>query len=59
MRAGSSAIYVEAGDRVKRGQVLARLNVTVLQPQVNNLEAALEQARVGRPNSPTPNTAVR
>ena len=27
-----SAIYVEAGDRVKKGQVLARLNVTVLQP---------------------------
>ncbi len=40
-----SAIYVEAGDRVKKGQVLARLNVTVLQPQVANLEAALEQSR--------------
>jgi RND family efflux transporter MFP subunit len=40
-----SAIYVEAGDHVKRGQVLARLNVSVLQPQVANLEAALEQAR--------------
>jgi HlyD family secretion protein len=40
-----SAIYVEAGDRVKRGQALARLNVSVLQPQVANLEAALEQAR--------------
>jgi HlyD family secretion protein len=40
-----AAIYVEAGDRVKRGQVLARLNVSVLQPQVANLEAALEQAR--------------
>ena len=40
-----SAIYVEAGDRVKRGQVLARLNVSVLTPQVTNLEAALEQAR--------------
>ena len=40
-----SAIYVEAGDRVKRGQVLARLNVSVLQPQVANLEAGLEQAR--------------
>ena len=38
-------IYVEAGDRVKRGQVLARLNVSVLQPQVANLEAGLEQAR--------------
>jgi HlyD family secretion protein len=40
-----SAIYVEAGDHVKRGQILARLNVSVLQPQVANLEAALEQAR--------------
>jgi HlyD family secretion protein len=40
-----SGIYVEAGDRVKRGQILARLNVSVLQPQVANLEAALEQAR--------------
>jgi HlyD family secretion protein len=40
-----SAIYVEAGDHVKRGQVLARLNISVLQPQVANLEAGLEQAR--------------
>jgi HlyD family secretion protein len=40
-----SAIYVEAGDHVKKGQVLARLNVTVLTPQVTNLEAALEQSR--------------
>jgi HlyD family secretion protein len=40
-----AAILVEAGDSVKRGQVLARLNVSVLQPQVANLEAALEQAR--------------
>ncbi len=40
-----SAIYVEAGDHVKRGQVLARLNVSVLTPQVANLEAALEQSR--------------
>jgi HlyD family secretion protein len=40
-----AAIYVEAGDHVKRGQVLARLNVSVLEPQVTNLEAALEQAR--------------
>ena len=40
-----AAIYVEAGDHVKRGQVLARLNVSVLQPQVTNLEAGLEQAR--------------
>jgi HlyD family secretion protein len=40
-----AAIYVEAGDHVKRGQLLARLSVTVLEPQVANLEAALEQAR--------------
>src|SRR5450755_2351066 len=39
-----AAILVEAGDHVKRGQVLARLNVSVLEPQVANLEAALEQA---------------
>jgi HlyD family secretion protein len=40
-----AAIYVEAGDHVKRGQLLARLNVSVLEPQVANLEAALEQAK--------------
>ena len=40
-----AAIYVEAGDHVKRGQVLARLDVSVLQPQVANLEASLEEAR--------------
>src|SRR5882757_6073870 len=40
-----AAIYVEAGDHVSKGQVLARLNVSVLTPQVANLEAALEQAR--------------
>jgi HlyD family secretion protein len=39
------AIYVEAGDHVKRGQLLARLNVSVLEPQVANLAAALEQAK--------------
>ncbi|MGO9512987.1 MAG: efflux RND transporter periplasmic adaptor subunit [Steroidobacteraceae bacterium] len=40
-----AAIYVEAGDRVRRGQVLARLDVSVLQPQVANLQAALELSR--------------
>ena len=40
-----AAIYVEAGDHVKRGQVLARLDVSVLEPQVANLQAALELAR--------------
>ncbi len=39
------AIYVEAGDHVKRGQVLAKLDDSVLIPQVNRLEASLEQAR--------------
>jgi RND family efflux transporter MFP subunit len=39
------AIYVEAGDHVKKGQVLARLDVSVLQPQVANLEASLEESR--------------
>jgi HlyD family secretion protein len=40
-----AAIYVEAGDHVRQGQVLAHLNNSVLEPQVANLEAALEQAR--------------
>ncbi|MGB6308010.1 MAG: efflux RND transporter periplasmic adaptor subunit [Steroidobacteraceae bacterium] len=40
-----AAIYVEAGDHVKRGQMLARLNVSVLEPQVANLEAALEESK--------------
>jgi HlyD family secretion protein len=40
-----AAVYVEAGDHVKQGQVLAHLNVSVLEPEVANLEAALEQAR--------------
>jgi RND family efflux transporter MFP subunit len=40
-----AAIYVEAGDHVRRGQVLARLNDSVIKPQVANLEASLELAR--------------
>ncbi len=40
-----AAVYVEAGDQVTRGQVLARLDVSVLQPQVGSLSAALEQAQ--------------
>jgi RND family efflux transporter MFP subunit len=40
-----AGIYVEAGDHVKQGQVLAHLDNSVLEPQVANLEAALEQAR--------------
>jgi HlyD family secretion protein len=38
------AIYVEAGDHVKRGQLLAKLDESVLVPQVNRLVASLEQA---------------
>ena len=38
-------IYVEAGDHVERGQLLAKLSDAVLIPQVNRLEAALEQAK--------------
>jgi len=40
-----NAIYVEAGDHVKKGQLLARLSTSVLQPQVASLAAALEQSR--------------
>jgi HlyD family secretion protein len=40
-----TAVNVEAGDHVKQGQVLAHLNNSVLEPQVANLAAALDQAR--------------
>lgn len=40
-----AAVLVEAGDRVAKGQVLARLNTDVLRPQVAQLAAALEEAR--------------
>jgi HlyD family secretion protein len=40
-----AAVYVEAGDWVKLGQVLARLDTSVVAPQVASLEAGLEQAR--------------
>jgi HlyD family secretion protein len=40
-----AAIYVEAGDHVKRGQILARVDTAVLEPQVANLQAGLELAR--------------
>ena len=39
------AVYVEAGDHVKRGQVLARIDTSVLAPQVANLQASLDLAR--------------
>ena len=38
------AVYVEAGDHVKRGQILAKIDDSVLVQQVNRLSAALEQA---------------
>jgi RND family efflux transporter MFP subunit len=40
-----SAVLVEAGDHVHRGQVLALIDTSVLEPQVANLQAALELAR--------------
>jgi len=39
------AVYVEAGDRVKKGQVLAKIDDSVLIQQVNRLSAALEQSK--------------
>ncbi len=38
-------VYVEPGDHVEHGQLLAKLNDSVLIPQVNRLEATLEQAK--------------
>lgn len=38
-------VYVEAGDHVQKGQLLAKLDDSVLVPQVNRLAASLEQAR--------------
>jgi RND family efflux transporter MFP subunit len=40
-----AAIYVEAGDHVTRGQLLARLDTSILGPQVARLRAALEEAQ--------------
>jgi HlyD family secretion protein len=40
-----SAVLVEAGDRVRAGQVLARLDTSVVAPQVASLRATLEQNR--------------
>jgi HlyD family secretion protein len=40
-----AAVYVEAGDKVKMGQVLARLDTAVVAPQVASLEASLDQAK--------------
>lgn len=38
-------VFVEAGDHVKRGQLLAKIDESVWQPQVNRLAASLEQAK--------------
>ena len=38
-------VYVEAGDQVRRGQMLARIDDSVIVQQVNRLAASLEQAR--------------
>ena len=39
------AVYVEAGDHVKRGQLLAKIDDSVTVQQVNRLKASLEQAQ--------------
>ncbi|MGH8319195.1 MAG: efflux RND transporter periplasmic adaptor subunit [Steroidobacteraceae bacterium] len=39
------AVYVQVGDHVRQGQLLAKLDDSVLAPQVAQLTAALEQAR--------------
>jgi HlyD family secretion protein len=39
------AVYVEAGDHVKRGQMLAKIDDSVMVQQVNRLAASLEQAK--------------
>jgi HlyD family secretion protein len=38
-------VYVETGDQVKRGQLLALIDASVLVQQVNRLKASLEQAQ--------------
>lgn len=40
-----SAIYVELGDHVKAGQLLAQLDETILKPQVERLAASLEESK--------------
>jgi RND family efflux transporter MFP subunit len=40
-----AAIYVEAGDHVKAGQLLAQVDESILKPQVDRLAATLEEAR--------------
>jgi HlyD family secretion protein len=38
-------IYVELGDHVKQGQIMAKLDGSVLVPQVNRLAASVEEAK--------------
>lgn len=38
-------IYVEAGDHVKQGQIMAKLDGSVLVPQVNRLAASVEESK--------------
>lgn len=40
-----TAVLVESGDTVRQGQALARLDQSVLRPQLNRLAASLEEAR--------------
>jgi HlyD family secretion protein len=40
-----AAIYVEAGDHVKAGQLLAQVDESILKPQVDRLAASLEEAK--------------
>jgi HlyD family secretion protein len=39
------AIYVEAGDHVREGQILAQLDSSVLLPQLNRLAASVEESK--------------
>ena len=39
------AVYVEPGDHARKGQILAKLDGSVLVPQINRLAASLEQAK--------------
>jgi HlyD family secretion protein len=40
-----TAVYVDAGEHVRKGQELARLDDSILQPQVVRLAASLDEAR--------------
>src|ERR1700722_13423075 len=40
-----AAIYVEAGDHVKAGQLLAQVDESILKPQVDRLAATLDEAK--------------